>query len=318
MSTEIAHVIAISSGKGCVGKSTLSCNLGIALSKAGKKVCLLDADTNLASINILLGITPLQTLEHFFKQDLDLSDIIIKGPEGMDIISGASGVAYFIQLSHIQQVNLLEGIRSLERRYHYLLIDTAAGIDKTSINLLLAAPYLLLSITPDPTSLTDAFSLLRVLRKHHFNRSILVIVNMAASFQSAHEIFQRFKSATRQYLNYNVNYAGFVLSDKNIPKSISSQQPVLITEPESPASRCINKISKRLLNAFDKRPADRTSLSDHLAEAMSLKEFSQTTEQLEFIPPQETIEKPEQDKEKPANSALLRASHFARLLGGKR
>ena len=144
-------------------------------------MCLLDADTNLANINILLGITPLHTIEHFFKQDLSLRDVIVKGPEGIDIISGASGVSDFIQLSHTQQKKLINGIRSLEQHYHFLLIDTAAGIDRTNINLLLASPYLILSITQEPTSLTDAFSLWRVLRKHHYNRSVLVIVNMAIS-----------------------------------------------------------------------------------------------------------------------------------------
>lgn len=325
---EIAQVIAISSGKGGVGKSTLTTNLGIALSKAGKKVCLLDADTNLANINILLGITPLHTLEHFFRQDLSLRDVIVRGPEGMDIIAGASGVSDFIQLSQAQQKKLITGIRSLEQRYQFLLIDTAAGIDKTNINLLLAAPYLILSITQEPTSLTDAFSLLRVLRKHHYNRSVLVIVNMAISRQLAKETFQRFKKAVKEYLDYKVYYAGYVLIDKHLPNSVLKQRPVVLSDPDSPASQCILKIGKRLYRAFDKRRADRSSLSDRLAEAAFLAEAvfhddeSELDEQREFVPApeyQHTRPSPEpmtevMDTEGTTRSSLLRASYFARLL----
>ena len=125
---DIAQVIAITSGKGGVGKSTLATNLGIALSQAGNKVCLFDADTNLANINILLGITPLHTLEHFFKHKLALQDIIIKGPAEIDIISAASGVADFVKLSRSQQAQLIDALHTLENNYQYLLIPQRVSI----------------------------------------------------------------------------------------------------------------------------------------------------------------------------------------------
>lgn len=143
-----------------MGKSFLATNLAIAFAKNGNSVCLFDADTNMANVNILLGITPLHTLQHFFTQSLSLNDIIIKGTAGIDIIAGASGVTDFILLSQPQQRKLVNGLKSLEKKYQYLFIDTAAGVDETNISLILAAPYLLLTITGEPTSLTDAFSLL--------------------------------------------------------------------------------------------------------------------------------------------------------------
>jgi MinD-like ATPase involved in chromosome partitioning or flagellar assembly len=344
----IAQVIAISSGKGGVGKSSLTTNLGIALAKSGKKVCLFDADTNLANINILLGITPLHTLEHFLNHNTALKEVIIKGPEGMDIIAGASGIASFVHLSHFQRDKLLTGIRSLERSYQYLLIDTAAGIDQTNLTILLSVPYLILSITHEPTSLTDAFSLLRVLRKHNFNRSVLIIVNMASSHQSAMTTFKRFKETVNKYLHFKVFFAGHVLSDKSMPEAILHQQPVLLRKPTAPASKCIFQISERLLNAFNNRSVNGHSMSENLAKIILAEDQKNSIEQsniehYDFIPapkdapsaenrkPVETIPSapmhpvtgPENRSQKSSRedahkSALLQASYYARLMAQKK
>ncbi len=324
---KIPRIIAISSGKGGVGKTTLTVNLGIALAKAGNKVCLFDADTNLANINILLGISPLHTLEHYLKHNIALKDIIIKGPGDINIISGASGVSEFIELSPAHQAKLIDALRILEKNHQYLLIDTAAGIDTTNINLLLAAPYLLLCISQEPTSLTDAFSLLRVLLKHRFAHPVLVIVNMAASHQSAQATFRRFKSAVSQYLHLKIYFAGHVLADKNLPKSILNQRPVILEKPQSPASQCITAISTRLDNAFSKYSLQSTSLSEHLAEVLSYNGPAEAVDNTEFVPSREetstiettvAISAASSGTEFSRNSALLRASHFARLLGKNR
>lgn len=305
---KIAQVIAISSGKGGVGKSTLATNLGIALAQSGNKVCLFDADTNLANINILLGITPLHTLEHYFKQDIALKDILIKGPAEIDIISAASGVSDFIKLSRLQQKKLIDALNILEKNYQYLLIDTAAGIDTTNINLLLSAPYLILTISQEPTSLTDAFSLLRVLLQQHFNRTVLVVVNMADNQRSAQSAFRRFKNAVSQYLHYKVYFAGYILNDKSMPKAILKQQPLILSSPDSPASQCVSRIAQRLMQAFSKQSVNAAGFSEHLAEVAS--PIDENTAQISVPRPHESVMI---QAETPEKSALLRASYYARL-----
>jgi len=146
-----AHVIAISSGKGGVGKTNIATNLGITLASHGKRVCIFDADTNLANINILLNINPPYTLQQVLSGEKEIEDILVDGPAGLQIVPAASGIAEFIQLGRVQQERLLAALKQLESRFDYLLIDTAAGISDSVLNFLQAAPYTVLMITPEPT-----------------------------------------------------------------------------------------------------------------------------------------------------------------------
>lgn len=244
--TGAARVIAVSSGKGGVGKTNLVTNLGITLASRGKRVCIFDADTNLANINILLNINPPYTLQQVLSGEREIEEILVDGPAGLQIVPAASGIAEFVELGRVQQERLLTALKQLESRFDYLLIDTAAGISDSVLNFLQAAPYTVLIITPEPTSLTDAFSLIKVLKQRGLNHSIFVVVNMAPSATNASAVYKRFKEVVAKYLRLNTRFLGYVLSDKELTRSVIQQKAVVMRVPSGVASRCIRNLCNRL------------------------------------------------------------------------
>jgi len=232
------RVIAITSGKGGVGKTNITSNLGIALASRGARVCIFDADTSLANINIVMGLTPRYTIEHLLSGEKTIDDIIIDGPKGVKIVPAASGIATCAQLAPEQRRRLIEALTELEERFDYLLIDTAAGIGDTVLSFIQSAQYVVLVISPEPTSLTDAFALLRMLKRRGFKRPIYVLVNMVLNYANSMEVFKRFEAAAKKYLHINVHYLGYIPRDEAVSKAVTKQTPVILQEPSSVASRC--------------------------------------------------------------------------------
>ena len=238
-----ARSIAITSGKGGVGKTNIATNLSIALATRHARVCIFDADTNLANINILLGLTPQYTLEDLLQGNRSLDEIIMEGPRGIHVIPAASGIADLTSLTPEQQSRLIAAMQELEKRYDYLIIDTAAGIGDTVISFLQSAQQTIVVISPEPTSLTDAFSLLKVLRNRGINKPTHVIVNMVMGQEHGLEVFKRFESAIEKYLEKEINYLGYIPLDENIISSVTLQQPVIIQKPSAAASRCFYNLA---------------------------------------------------------------------------
>jgi len=240
-----AEIIAISSGKGGVGKTTLTVNLGIALAQQGKKVCLFDADTNLANINILLKETPEYTLQHVLNGEKSISEVVVHS-HGISLVPGASGVTDFTGLEHSAQRYLLDALSELEQSYDVILVDTSAGIHDSVLNFIQSAHQSIVLITPEPTSLTDAFSLLRVLRKRKYCKRINVVVNQVAGEHAAGKIFKRFSAAVKKYIGYQPAYLGLVQSDDAVSAAICSQVPVRIFRPNAVSSQCFDRLAEHL------------------------------------------------------------------------
>jgi MinD-like ATPase involved in chromosome partitioning or flagellar assembly len=256
-----SRVLAITGGKGGVGKTSLSINLAIALAKTGSKVCLFDADTGLANINVMLGLHPAYTLEHMFTGEKDINDVVLEGPEGIHIVPGASGFAQCVDLELAQQKRLVESVSALEPNYDYMLVDTAAGISPTVLHFVAASQVAAVVITPEPTSLTDAFSLLKVLRRRGYRRRVEIIVNMAANASQAEKVYRRFDAAVKKYLDLNTEYLGAVWMDESMRSAVALQRPVTLFSKEDPSAKSFYRLAERIDDVFSRPATPKLSFS---------------------------------------------------------
>ena len=257
------HVVAITGGKGGVGKTSIAINLAIALSRTGSKVCLFDGDTSLANTNVMLGLYPAYTLEHLFSGERSIQEIVINGPEGIQIVPGASGVASCVELNVGQQQRLVTSIRSIEKHYDYLLVDTAAGIGPTVLHFIAASQVAVIVITPEPTSLTDAFSLLKVLKRRGYRRKVQIVVNMATNPSQAKKAYSRFSQAVFKYLSLQTEYLGSVWMDESMRNAVSTQRPVALYPKTDPSARCFYRIAESIEDLFERPSTPKLAFSDY-------------------------------------------------------
>lgn len=246
------RVIAISSGKGGVGKSSIAVNLGISLAKTGARVCIFDADTGLANVNILLGLTPQYSLEHVLFGAKAIEDVMLEGPHGVKIVPGANGISECVSLHPRQQMRLTSELARIENAFDYILVDTAAGISDTTLDFISASQHALVVITPEPTSLTDAFSLIKLLKRRRSQIAYHVVVNMCSNTGQAKEVFHRFSAAVEKYIGIEPVYLGYILRDESLRAAVTLQNPVALF-PESDPS-CSSFI--RLADSLDRATAE--------------------------------------------------------------
>ncbi|MDB6060642.1 MAG: cobyrinic acid ac-diamide synthase [Verrucomicrobiaceae bacterium] len=248
------HVIAITSGKGGVGKSSIAVNLGLSLAKAGARVCILDADTGLANINILLGLTPKASLEHVLFGAKTIEEIMLDGPFGLKIIPGANGISECVSLHPRQQLRLTRELGRIENEFDFLLLDTAAGIAETTLDFIGSANQSLVVITPEPTSLTDAFSLIKLMQRRRPGVKCQVVVNMCANVAQAREVYHRFSSAVEKYIGIRTNYLGHLLRDESLRNAVTLQSPVALFPESDPSSRSFIRLADALKQAVEADP----------------------------------------------------------------
>ncbi len=251
-------MITVSSGKGGVGKTNISVNLAIALAQKGSKVCVFDADTSLANVNILLNIRPQYTLEQLLDGSRKIEEILVNGPGGISIVPAASGIAEFAALNAEQQKILLNALSILEQRYDYLIIDTAAGISENVTTFLQATEHCLLIVTPEPTSLTDAFALMKVMRKRHCDTKIHILTNMVDNYLSSVDIYKRLSSAALRYLQTELNYLGYIPRDDYLRLSVQKQVPVTLGFPSSQASHRFQALAESIVGIYRAQPSRRS------------------------------------------------------------
>lgn len=247
-----AKVITVTSGKGGVGKSSISVNIAIQLSKLGRKVIVLDADFGLANVEVMLGIRPKYNLADLMFRGKDLQDIIMKGPENIGFISGGSGIQELTNISKNQIIYLIKKLYELDKMADYIIIDTGAGINDTVLEFVVASSEVLLVTTPEPTSITDAYALLKALnRKPEFskeNTSIKMISNRVSNMAEGKELYNKLNIVVRKFLNIPLDFIGSIPQDNNVPKAVMQQKPFSLLYPNTTSSKAITEIAELICN----------------------------------------------------------------------
>jgi flagellar biosynthesis protein FlhG len=241
------RVIAITSGKGGVGKSNFALNVGVCLAMMEHRVQLLDADLGLANIDVLLGIRPRKTLEDIVFNNTDPRDIVIKTDYRMELIPGPSGTQDMADLPKEKIEELVKKVMTISRDAEFLLVDTSAGISANVISFLLASPEVIVGVSPEPTSLTDAYAMIKVLVKNDYHGRISMFSSMVKNSAAGHTLYKKISSASQRFLDTHVDYLGSVYLDEKLKKAVSDQVPAVVRYPTSDISRSYRVIALTLL-----------------------------------------------------------------------
>jgi flagellar biosynthesis protein FlhG len=243
------RVISITSGKGGVGKTNIVANLGFSLSRLGKKVLILDADLGLANLDVLLGLAPKYNFSHVVMGEKTIDEITVNGPGGITILPASSGIQELTKLTKEQGIRFLTELDSLLYKYDIFLIDTAAGISSNVMYFNTTAQEIMVVVSPEPTSITDAYALMKVLSLKYSQKNFKLIVNLAANSEESREVFRQLSLVTDRFLDITLEYMGHILIDKNMTKSVRKQKVVSEIMPDTEASKCFVTLAKNICNA---------------------------------------------------------------------
>ena len=239
-------VIAITGGKGGVGKTNVSVNLGVSLCQQGHRVMLLDADLGLANVDVMLGLPSKRNLSHVLSGECDLKDIVIHGPHGLQIVPASSGTQNMAELSPMEHAGIIQAFSEIGHNLDYLLVDTAAGITDMVVSFTRASQEVLTVVCDEPTSITDAYALMKVLNKDHQVVRFHVLANMVRSPQEGRELFAKLNGVCDKFLDVTLDYMGSIPFDENVRKSVKKQKALVDAFPRSPAAIGLKSLAKKI------------------------------------------------------------------------
>jgi flagellar biosynthesis protein FlhG len=243
----VARVLAVTSGKGGVGKSNLSVNLALALCQRGKRVILLDADLGLANADLLLGLSPRFNLHHLVMGLKPLHEIITEGPLGLKVIASGSGVVQLANLSSQQRERIISSFSLIEDQADFILVDTGAGISRNVLSFVLAADEVVVVTTPEPTARLDAYGLIKVVSQENINARLFLVVNQVQDDAEGDEVGELMRTLALRFLNMRLEYLGCVHRDNCVTKAVREGQPFILGHPQSAASRGVVALAGKLL-----------------------------------------------------------------------
>ena len=261
----ILRTIAVTGGKGGVGKTNVATNLAIAMAQLGKRVGILDADLGLANVDVMLHVNPRYTLKHVVTGEKKIEDIIVKGPLGISVIAGSSGIRTMADLPVQIHKKLISELHRLNNLIDILIIDTPAGIGNNVLSFVLAADEILAVTIPDPMAYTDAYALIKVVSRWRQDAQINLLINMVRTAAQAREVAEILKTVVRKY-NLplgRISYAGYIPYDSKIKNSLLNrkQTPFMLENPDSLSVKCIQVIAKRMISLLAQHSVDKNFFS---------------------------------------------------------
>ncbi len=242
-----AKVMSVTSGKGGVGKTVCVANLAVLLARQGYRVLVIDADLGLANIDIYFGLSPRYNLNHFFSGRLELGDILVPASEGIMILPAGSGVQDYTRLEAAEKISLMEGLETLHGMFDVVLIDTEAGISENVTYFNVAAQEILVVATPEPTSISDVYALMKLLFTKYSEKRFKLIVNCVTSENEALDVYHKLTLVSNRFINISIDFMGSVPLDRRFTDSVRKQTALVELYPESTASRAFEEI----LNSID-------------------------------------------------------------------
>ncbi len=246
--TNQTRVIAVTSGKGGVGKTNFSVNMGIALAKLGAKPLLVDADLGLANVDVIMGVLPPYNLGHVILGEKKIMDVMINGPAGLRVIASGSGVYKLANLSEKSLEQCLLELNEIEKYADIMIIDTGAGLSKNVLKFVLAAGEVVVVTTPEPTAITDAYGLIKVVASSDPNTLIWLVVNMVKNDSEGSQVVDRLSTVSKRFLGVDLLPLGYIPYDPIIPRAVKEQQPFIISHPRSMAGQSVDQIARNLLS----------------------------------------------------------------------
>ncbi len=241
-------VIAISAGKGGVGKTCVAINIALSLASLNKKVLLFDADLGLANVDIMLGLKAHYNLSHVMQGLCSLTDILLTGPHNLHIIPSASGTDYMTQLSATEHAGIIDVFNQLTTEYDYMVIDTAAGISDTVLSFARSSQEIIVVVCNEPTSLTDAYAFIKVMNQRFSWRHFRILTNMVKSHREAGELFNRIYRVAEQFLGVRLDFLGAIPFDEQIHHAIAKQQAVILAYPKAKATKAFQQLAQAIEN----------------------------------------------------------------------
>ena len=239
-------VIAVSSGKGGVGKTNVSVNLAVGLAKLGREVMLMDADLGLANVDVLLGLSPSYDLSHVINGERSLEEVVVRGPANLKIIPASSGVSKMANLNTMEQAGLIQAFSELGYALDVLVVDTGAGISGNVVSFCSAAQEVIVVVCDEPASITDAYAFIKVMSREHGIDRFQVLANMAHTVSEGREMFHKLSTATDRFLDVTLTFMGSIPYDPQLRKAVQHQQALVEAFPKSPAAQALGRLAKQV------------------------------------------------------------------------